>query len=644
VALDEAGGYDLARGFETMIQGDRAIEQAIRDLQISLITALSMRKDSSVDQSRVLAFTQAQGQIQTSMAGAVDLAQRQRGASMAASEISYRAGQSIGSNPGSAQSKTVPAPAAAPSGGSGGSGGGRSGLDASANAAGAQGGSGGGLVEGLVKSIPFASWVLNPIDEFRSQRDKNARYQSIVGGSNWDAISERTSEEAYAWSTRAMFSSEESRKAFYGVTSLGYNEDAGEGVGQGYGRQDALDFIYKGKSARGQSVEEGLTQMDAFARVASGSLDQFSEALTAVGNAAAEAGVNAKMAREMFLASYSQANAAGFGMSSTGWAQQVTTTTNSMGRAYAMNTDTSGMTDQSVLRMQAAMSGVSYTDMVNSQMAGGQVAAKGQASAMKNLLSIFDPQVVAWAKEQVATIDLNDDTAVRELGREMLRRSGLDPEQVKVTAEAFTGRRYTGYEDLMAEIIRTLGGEGFGSKEQTRKAGLIGGEGSDDYKTLGQGQVQTGTTAVGGKGFAVAAPTYENIQSELGTAYNEHIEAGGQEARSGAFEQLMSKLGAENQDEQQVKIGGQTMSMQDILNDPKAYQKLTMGKGKLVGGEFDGERISQVVAQAEEDQEEETTETASGVNVTIGLTDEAKELLTASTDSADASGVPRSDS
>jgi hypothetical protein len=498
------------------------------------------------------------------------------------------------------------------------------------------------MLDSVLNVLPFGGTISNALSFGREQRDKNAQFQMIQGGSNASMMAERAHMKAYQMSTAGMFSGEEADKAFMGVTALGYNQDYGEGAGEGASRQDMLNFAYKQKSATGATVDESLQHMDTFSKSASAGLTQFSDALIQVGEAAGQAGVNAMEARAMFSQMFGQANAAGMGQASTSFAQTMTNTSTSYGRAYASGVDMSGTTGEGTLRLQAAMMGSSYASTITGSQSGTNVAAMGAQAGIKRVVGMINPGAIKWAKDQIAANPDMGEEEVRELANGLLKKSGMDPMAMVSIAESFTGKQYNGNSELvMIEIVRFLMGEG--PMSQAKKVGLVGndsdGNPTDAYKDLGTTKTLSGAI---GSGRGGAAPVYEETTNETGTAYNAMIEAGGE--RVGALEQVMNKLGAENQDEQMVKIGGKEMSLKEIIEskNPKLMRKVALGKGTLVGGEFEGQKIGEVAAQDNtEDEEEDQDTTATDVKVSIVLSQEAKEWFTAN---SDAEGNPRTES
>ncbi|MCX4799552.1 hypothetical protein OG497_37485 [Streptomyces sp. NBC_01242] len=231
--------------------------------------------------------------------------------------------------------------------------------------------------------------------EIRSQRDKNAYYQSIEGGSNFDGFAERAHEEAYRWTTFGVLSSEESRKAFKGVTKLGYNSKVEDGIG----RQEALDFVYHGKTRRGATVDESLQTLQVNSKNALGSLNDLNDALNSVSDSAGKAGVNAQMARAEFTQLMDQAIKGGYGSSAAQVAAGEQGLKNSYGRSF-QDMDVSGRLTMGHAYMSASMSGMSVSDYLTAGVTGKmQADSKLDQAAVQNVLK---PGVENWIKEQIA--------------------------------------------------------------------------------------------------------------------------------------------------------------------------------------------------------------------------------------------------
>jgi hypothetical protein len=253
--------------------------------------------------------------------------------------------------------------------------------------------------------------------EVRSQRDKNAYYQSIEGGSNFDGFGERMHEEAYRWTTFGVLSSDEARKAFKGVTKLGYNSKVEGGIG----RQQALNFIYHGKTRRGETVDESLQQLQVNSKNALGSLNDLNDALNAVSDSAGKAGVNSQLARAEFTQLMDQAIKNGFGSSSAQVASLEQQTKNSYGRSF-QDMDVSQRLSLNHAYMAASMSGMS----VSAYLTSG-VLAKGEADSKLDratVQAVLKPGVEAWIQEQISKAggagNLSESVA-QQIGEQLIR-------------------------------------------------------------------------------------------------------------------------------------------------------------------------------------------------------------------------------
>lgn len=250
--------------------------------------------------------------------------------------------------------------------------------------------------------------------EIRSQRDKNAYYQSIEGGSNFDGFAERAHEEAYRWSTFGVLSSDEARKAFKGVTKLGYNSKVEGGIG----RQDALDFVYHGKTRRGATVDESLQTLQVNSKNALGSLNDLNDALNAVSDSAGKAGTNSQMARAEFTQLMDQAIKQGYGSSSSGVAALEQNIKTSYGRSF-QDVDASGRMSDNRAYLAASMTGMSVSEYM---LAGPTARGEADAVVDKNVARLgLKPGVEAWIKQQIAKSGGNvSEDVEQQIAEEML--------------------------------------------------------------------------------------------------------------------------------------------------------------------------------------------------------------------------------
>lgn len=214
-------------------------------------------------------------------------------------------------------------------------------------------------VMGALKKIPYIGLAIDVAnkgaDIYQDQREKNRQYQEIEGGTNAAGFGERGSEEAYRWSHWGALSEETARKAFYGVTALGYGGRSGDqGVQQN--RMSALNFVQANYNNRGMDVNESLQVLQQVSRNATVSLRSVSTALKDVSDTAGQAGVNAKQMRQVFTQYLGTAITQGAGQGAPQLAGAVATMQASYGRSF-QNTDFSQQFNQQNQYMLAAASG-----------------------------------------------------------------------------------------------------------------------------------------------------------------------------------------------------------------------------------------------------------------------------------------------
>lgn len=232
--------------------------------------------------------------------------------------------------------------------------------------------------------------------EMVSQRDKNAYYQSIEGGSNASGFGERASEWLYGLKTMGVFSSSEASQAFKGVTQLGYNSK----VSGGQGRNDALNFVYNGKASYGASVPESLQELQVASQSALINFKDLSTALKDVSDSAGKAGINAQMARSQMTSLMSTAINNGYGgsaVSSSALQQQNVT---QLGRSFE-NTDVSGRLSPQFSMMAASLAGTSVSSYITGS-ATSQAAAQ-QTVDTKTLQAVLPQGAAQWIQGQLAT-------------------------------------------------------------------------------------------------------------------------------------------------------------------------------------------------------------------------------------------------
>lgn len=289
-----------------------------------------------------------------------------------------------------------------PSGGGAGGGGGS--LNTGANKGSGSGGHLWGMNSGvggwLRKNIPLVGAVDSAFGEVRSQRNKNEYYQNINGGSNFSGFAERMHEEAYAASTSAMFSGDEARAAFKGVTRLGYNGIVDNQFSKQGGRQDALNFVYHGKTSYGASINESLQQLEVVSKNSTLSIKGLQSALKDVSDTAGKAGVNAQMARKQLMNLVTEGVQAGYGAGAIPTAANVQAGKTSLGRSY-QDIDLTGQMGQQYTYMASSQMGMTYNQYTAMQTTNPLAASQARAGQNLSLLSqIFTQDEVDWIKDK----------------------------------------------------------------------------------------------------------------------------------------------------------------------------------------------------------------------------------------------------
>lgn len=345
-----------------------------------------------------------------------------------------------------------------------------------------RGGGLGGAIENKARKAAGVGWVMAGYDEVVSQRNKNMQYQNVEGGTNAAGFAERVREEANVWASKGMFTSQEARANFKGITALGYTE---KNVGGGQNRNDAMGFMYKGKSAYGQTTEEGLQALQVASQSAQVDFKALAQSLDEVAKTAGKAGVNAAMARTQFVAAMDQAIKMGYGGGSTAAANIVTQTQASYGRAYAQNSDYSGVFSQSRTYMVASKNGMSAAGAVQMQRQdpAGYMAMDAKLT-YEQTLQVIGPEMAANIVDLVNQAGgpsalLGADSIAASIFVEACANSGQDPWAMKNSISALSGVRWATDEAGYTAITNTVAGRGTGAaaKDQQKEASRYGADG-----------------------------------------------------------------------------------------------------------------------------------------------------------------------
>ncbi|MGW9067902.1 hypothetical protein ACWGQT_00420 [Streptomyces yangpuensis] len=443
--------------------------------------------------------------------------------------------------------------------------------------------------------------------EIRSQRDKNAFYQSIEGGSNFAGFGERLHEEAYRWTTFGVLSSEEARKAFKGVTKLGYNSKA-EG---GPGRQDALNFVYHGKTAYGATVDESLQELQVASKSALTNFKDLSSALKEVSDSAGKAGVNAQLARAEMTQLLDQAIKGGYGSSAVGVAELEAKTKQSYGRSF-QDVDVSGRLSMSHAYMAASIAGMSVSDYLTSgPTAKGMADQKLDNAAIQ---AVLKPGVEAWIKEQVGKAGGNvSEQVAAQIGEELIRK--FYPNDSPALAQVVG--RLSGIGGLAQDPVKAAAWivQQYNGKGAAATAGSMGAESEQKAKASSEkNQVRTnvgemmrvpmddrgpnaGKIALGRDLDKEKSGGFLGFGGDNSDAYNAyqnwHKKNGGQE--DPVVYALLNKIKGDDKSKVAVttKDGKKVVSLADAIK--RHRNELASGKAVVVEGDQAGKSVAEIL-------------------------------------------------
>jgi hypothetical protein len=265
-----------------------------------------------------------------------------------------------------------------------------------------------GMISSALRAIPGVGMIMDAgnaiTGEYLKQREAGRVYQSVEGGSNLDAQTERFHEAIYQASMYGRMPQGAAAQAFGTVTAMGYNQAAvGEGQ-QPQNRQSALNFIYGNYTKTGMDT----TQSEQILQTASGNaqvnLTQLSEALNSLSAAAGEAGANADTARQQFNSYFASALGQGAGNGSTTLAGGISSMQASLGKEFS-GVNFSGELSQQRQYLLSGMSGQTPAQLQYMQRNDPQQYLKmlsGQNMQFLTSGGLMTPQMTASLNSLIA--------------------------------------------------------------------------------------------------------------------------------------------------------------------------------------------------------------------------------------------------
>lgn len=488
-----------------------------------------------------------------------------------------------------------------PQGGGGGGGGGHHGPHHSSSHYG--GGGWTNMLLGGARRLPYVGTGMAVtaagVNIYQSEREKNRYYQGMEGGSNAAGFGERLSEETFRWSRGAVMPGDMARRAFKGVTSMGYT-----GKSQtGQGRQDALDFVSQNYKNRGMDVEESLGFVQTASKDANVALGELSTALKEVSDTAGKAGVNAKFMRQNFQGMLGEAIKTGAGPGSADIAGIFSSTQASYGREF-QGSDMRGQLDQGYQYMIGAQYGVSAGKLQGiMRNQPGQYARMVAGSQRQAIEMILMPEKIRQIEDLIKKYGTSQQ-AIPAIEQEFLNNN---PDvDLNVVAQSLSGG-LTGVQldnsNVMDWIIQQLAGNTAAAHTQgvsgkpvaagntagatTGKQGLYT-PSRDDTSQSGMKGVESGLSHINaGKGL------FGPNENKAGQTYVDQMNKSGK--RDPVLEALLQNV----QDPNDTKVKVATAKGDRIMSFAEAMKlfpnEMAAGKVQIVTGDQAGRSTSDIV-------------------------------------------------
>lgn len=233
--------------------------------------------------------------------------------------------------------------------------------------------------------------------------DQARNYQYMEAGTRGEGLAERGREDLYA--ARQLknrlnaWTAGEARQAFVDATAMGFGQYNG---GSGPSRDQVLSFMSNQASRNGMSESQSAALVTTAINNSQVNLNDLSEAITNVGNAARQAGVSTQAAYDHFQQYLSAMNTTLGGPGASRTAGQLAAGQVSMGRAF-MNTDMSAAINNPTYQYQAAaMSNMTAGQFQNS-LRNGDGRAMGAISRMNTQLTdqMIPPEWRTFIQQQI---------------------------------------------------------------------------------------------------------------------------------------------------------------------------------------------------------------------------------------------------
>lgn len=531
-----AGESPMLAAFTPVVEGLKAINATLVQNQKDLLSALSASANYDTGPAGEAA-AQAQ-QHAMSTAGQTVAPVNHTPGTAAPSPVPQPAPRGVGVGSGVPQPAARPYPGYPGGPGQGGGGGG-------------QGGSGFGVQSGVANGLQVGQelWGLLGRTQARARR-----YQAIQAGSRGEGLREVAREEMYALEQalrdplKNVWTEGEARQAFVDATNMGFHDRAD---GSQTSRAEALNFMRFQASPEGNGLDQhaSASLLRTTITNANHNLSELSNAITNVGDAAAEAGVNAEVAYSN-LQNYLGSMVRTLGGTGTErLAGSIAAGQANMGKAFQHADFGSMVTDRGRRAMAASIGGMTpgqfQTDLRNGGSRALGVLSQISQRAVTNLIPSDQQQFIrdlvarAGGREMI----LKDESLAARIGDEWASRFNVDldvlhdglrgqgsiPDNLDVAAlPAWVVSNVMGVNPMSGDVYRA------GSGRQVNASGTAYADGGGavtgkDAEVLRQGTalgVAPGSRGSGGKDANNGGTrAYEALSARRGGAREPIIEA-----------------------------------------------------------------------------------------------------------------------
>jgi hypothetical protein len=264
-----------------------------------------------------------------------------------------------------------------------------------------------GTITNALRNIPGVGLVMDAANSISNayigQREAGRVYQNVEGGSNLGAQTERLHALAYEASMYGRMPSGAAAQAFGQVTAMGYNQAAANEGGEPQNRQSALNFIYGNYTKTGMDVNESVGFLQSASQNPTVNLQQLSQALNDLSDAAGKAGTNAEQARASFESYFNTALGQGAANGATGVAQGISSMQAMYGKSMA-GVNFSGELSQTRQYTLSGMSGLSVGQLQSLERTSPQAYNQLLASQNQSFLQmggLLTPQMQSSLKQMI---------------------------------------------------------------------------------------------------------------------------------------------------------------------------------------------------------------------------------------------------